>query len=240
MKFETFVLGYKDLKLTQDNENFVFTIDSILLARFVEIKSRTKKICDFGTNNAIIPLIVSQYTKANIVGVDINANAIEMARESIANNGLQEQISVVNEDVKDFAKKNNNEFDIVFSNPPYFKVEEGSKFKKISQEVINARHETMITLEEVITSAAICLRHRGKLLMVHIASRMDEIIYLLRKHHFTIKKLRIIYSKKGSEAKKILIEAENRGNDGITIMEPLYVHGDDNEFTDEVNRMLEN
>ncbi|QHX35566.1 methyltransferase [Spiroplasma sp. TIUS-1] len=240
MKFETFVLGYKDLKLTQDNQNFVFTIDSILLARFIDIKSRTKKICDFGTNNAIIPLVISQYTKAKIVGVDINANAIEIAKESIANNGLEEQIIVVNEDIKEFAKKNNNEFDIVYSNPPYFKVEEGSKFKKISQEVINARHETMITLEEIITSAAICLRHRGKLIMVHIASRMDEIFYLLRKHHFTIKKLRIIYSKKGGEAKKILIEAENRGNEGMTILEPLYVHNDDQSFTEEVNKMLEN
>ncbi|WP_338983537.1 tRNA1(Val) (adenine(37)-N6)-methyltransferase [Spiroplasma endosymbiont of Othius punctulatus] len=240
MKFETFVLGYKDLKLIQDNENFVFTIDSILLARFIDIKTRVKKICDFGTNNAIIPLVLSRYTKAEIVGVDVNENAIEMARESIASNNLDGQIKVVNEDIKEFVKKNNNVFDIVYSNPPYFKVEEGSKFKKISQEVIDARHETLITLEEIILSAAICLRHRGKIVMVHIASRMDEIIYLFRKHHFTIKKLRIVYSKKGGEAKKILIEAENRGNDGMTIVDPLYVHNEDETFTDEVKKMLEN
>ncbi|WP_339022780.1 tRNA1(Val) (adenine(37)-N6)-methyltransferase [Spiroplasma endosymbiont of Crioceris asparagi] len=239
MKFETYVLKYKDLKLIQDNNHFAFTIDSILLARFIDIKSKVKNICDFGTNNAIIPLIISRYTRAQITGVDINKNAIEMAKKSIELNNLQNKITLFNEDIKTFVKTKNNFFDIVYVNPPFFKVEPGTKFKKISQEVIDARHETQITLEEIIESAALCLGHRGKIVMIHVAHRFDEIIYLLRKHHYAVKKIRFVYSKKNSEAKKILIEAENRGNEGLTILPPLYVHDDNEEFSAEVQKMFE-
>ena len=69
------VLGY-DLKIYQNDELFFFSLDSVLLANFPKIKSKTKKILDLGTGNAVIPLVLSLRTKASIYGVDIQPDII--------------------------------------------------------------------------------------------------------------------------------------------------------------------
>ncbi|SYV96656.1 methyltransferase, partial [Mycoplasma putrefaciens] len=83
MKVLNDLLGYKNRKLYQDSEMFNFTLDSVLVARFANLTSKRKMIVDFGTNNAVIPLIISKYTKAKIIGVEIQPKAAELAQQNI-------------------------------------------------------------------------------------------------------------------------------------------------------------
>ena len=49
------LLGYKNIKIIQDDEMFSFSVDSMLLADFVKISYKTKNIIDtalkLGLNN---------------------------------------------------------------------------------------------------------------------------------------------------------------------------------------------
>lgn len=56
------ILGYPNRKIYQNNEFFSFSLDSIMLANFVTIRMRDKKIIDLGTGNGVIPLILSLRT----------------------------------------------------------------------------------------------------------------------------------------------------------------------------------
>ena len=69
MRILNYLLGYEDLKIYQDTDMFHFSLDSVLLPNFVTINKNTKKILDIGTGNAVIPIILSTRTKANITGV---------------------------------------------------------------------------------------------------------------------------------------------------------------------------
>ena len=52
------LLGY-NLKIYQDTEAFNFSIDSVLIARFLlENINNNNDILDIGTGNAVIPLII--------------------------------------------------------------------------------------------------------------------------------------------------------------------------------------
>lgn len=236
MKITNAVLNYKDLKIFQDTEQFSYSLDSVLLARFYNPKKADQRICDFGTNNAIIPLILSKYINKDtrIIGVEINKTAFELAVENVELNNLSEQVRIVNQDIKEYIKGKNNYFDVVYSNPPFFKVNEGSNLNLKKEELVGARHEVFITLNEIIKCAKIALKNGGKFIMIHLAERLDEIVYLLKKHNFTIKQLQIIYSKAGQEGKKVLIKAENDGNWGVKILPPLVVHNDDGSYSKEV------
>jgi tRNA1(Val) A37 N6-methylase TrmN6 len=78
---------------------FKFSIDSILLARFVDsTKSKVRKICDFGTNNAIIPLILSEICDVDIDAVEIQKEAFDVAVENVQHNQRDKQITVFNDD----------------------------------------------------------------------------------------------------------------------------------------------
>jgi len=124
------LLNYKDLKIYQDNESFVFSLDSIILPNFITINKNTKRILDIGTGNAPIPLILSTKTNAKIVGVEIQESIALLAKKSVSYNKLDGQIEIINKDIKE-ADFEAESFDIVLSNPPYFKVAEKSYLSEI-------------------------------------------------------------------------------------------------------------
>ena len=115
------VLGYKNMKIYQNTDFFSFSLDSIILANFSTIRLRDKKIVDFCTGNAIVPLIMSRRTKSRIIGVEIQKKLCDLAKKSINQNKLSDYIEIVNSDIKDFSINNCNSFELFLCNTPYFK-----------------------------------------------------------------------------------------------------------------------
>ena len=88
-----------DLIIYQDDDWFKFSLDSVLLSKFVTINLRHKKIIDLATGNAPIPLLLSFRTNALIFGVEYQECVYELANQSILENQKQNQIKLVCEDV---------------------------------------------------------------------------------------------------------------------------------------------
>ena len=97
-----YLLAYNDLKIIQRKDMFNFSLDTVLLANFCTITKDVKKIVDFGTNNAAIPLILSRRTNKPIIGVEIQKEAVELAKKNITLNNLDDQIEIVHSDIKEF------------------------------------------------------------------------------------------------------------------------------------------
>ena len=121
------LLGYPNRKIYQNTDWFAFSLDSVLLANFVTILPRTKTILDIGTGTAPIPLILSLNTKAKIVGIEVQEDLAHLALKSVQYNQLDDQISIVQKDVQSYAEEmESDSFDVIVSNPPYFKVEKNN------------------------------------------------------------------------------------------------------------------
>ena len=231
------LLGYDGLKIIQRPDMFNFSLDSTLLADFVKPLTKTKKIMDLGTGNAPIPLFLSLKTNAHIIGIEIQKEVYEIAKKNIELNNLTNQITIKNLDIKDLHHHyNNSEFDIITCNPPFFKYKPTSNTNKTDYKTI-ARHEVLITLEEIIITVKKLLKTRGNFCMVHRTERLEEIIVLLNKHNFNIKRLRFVYPKRGEESNAVLIDATSNGSPGLKLLEPLYVH-ENNEYTEEIRRIF--
>ena len=175
------LLGYPKYIIYQNPEMFSFSIDSMLLADFVDIKKDTKKIIDLGTGNGVIPMYLTLSTNANIIGVDIQEDVLNLAKLSVEENGLSNQITLLNRDIKGLSCEYKN-IDVVISNPPYFKYKETSIVNKTDYKTI-ARHEVLITLEEIIMEAYKLLKPRGCFYLIHKPDRLTDVLYYLRKHN---------------------------------------------------------
>lgn len=233
------LLGYKNIKIIQNEDMFSFSLDSMLLADFVEPNYKTKKIIDLGCGNAPIPLFLTLKTDAHIVGVEIQEQVADMAKRSVQLNGLEHQIEIINADIKGIYRNNMaNVFDIVISNPPYFKFLPSSNINKNDYLTI-ARHEVKITLEEIVNEAKKLLIDGGNFYMVHRVERLDEIIVLFLEYGFAIKEMRFIYTKKSSEdALLVLIKAKKNGKQSLKVLQPLYCYDEKGEYTEEVKRIF--
>ena len=230
------LLGYEKIKIIQRDEMFSFSLDSMLLANFIDTTG-AKKIIDLGTGNAPIPLFLTLKTNALIYGVEIQEDVYDLAKRSVELNGFCEQIKILNRDLKNiYQEVGANQFDVVSSNPPYFKYQEDSLINKNDYLTI-ARHEVKATLEDIVVEAKKLLIDGGRFNMVHRVSRMSEIFRCLEDNHFGIKKVQLIYPKTNGEAMMFLVEARKNKASDIKFLEPIYVYHE-NKYTEQVLKIF--
>ena len=233
------LLNFDNMYIYQNNDWFTFSLDSVLLANFVTINLRDKKIIDLATGNAPVLMLLSLRTKANMYGVELQKEVYDLAIKSININNLGDQIKIINDDVKNLLSYfRSDSFDVITCNPPYFKYKDGCNINNNMIKAI-ARHEKELKLEDVIAISSKLLKNGGRLALVHRPYRLIEIILLMKKYNMVPKKIRFVYPKRGYDCNILLIEATKNGNDGnLKIMDPLYVYDDFGEYTFEVRRMF--
>ncbi len=238
MKVINDLLDYNNLKIVQDDEMFNFSLDSVLLPNFVKINNNCKRILDLGTGNAPIPMILSTMTNAKIYGIELQKEVYDLAIESLKINNLENRIEIINDNIKNLNKYfDPNSFDVIVSNPPYFKYSENSNINESIQKTI-ARHEKEITLSEIVSTAKKYLNNNGVFAMVHRTDRLIEIIEEFKNNNIEPKRIRLIYPKEGEESNMILIEGRKNGRVGLKILPPLIAHNQDGEYTEEVKKMF--
>ena len=232
------LLNFSDKIIYQNDDYFAFSLDSVLLANFVTIKLSDKKIIDFCSGNAPIPMLVSFRTKARIFGVELQKEIFDLGINSVLENKMSDQIQLINEDIKNIDLLFDSEsMDVVTCNPPYFKYQDNSLVNDNDVKTV-ARHEIKLNLEDVIKTAKYILKNGGTFAMVHRPDRMIEIINLMQKYGIEPKKVRLVYPKVGKEANILLIEGIKNGKSGLKIMSPLYTHNDDGSYVDEIRKMF--
>ena len=232
------LLNFGENIIYQDKDYFLFSLDSMLIANFVTIRFSDKKIIDLCSGNAPVPMLLSFRTKARIFGVEIQEYVYKMGIDSVNENGMSEQITLINDDVKNVKNVfEMDSFDVVTCNPPYFKYDSSSLINDTDGKSI-ARHEIYLKLEDVINSASFLLKNGGNFAMVHRPERLIEIIDIMKKYNIEPKRLRFIYPKNDKNANMILIEGSKNGKSGLKVEKPLVVYDANGEYTSEVKRMF--
>ena len=227
------ILGYKNRKIFQDNDCFSFSLDSVMLANFATIRLRDKKIADLGCGNGVIPLILSLRTDKEIVGVELQKKLADMALKSVKYNSLDNQIKILNVNMKDFSKGDYFEsFDLITCNPPYFKVNEKNYFNESYEKMI-ARHEIEINLSDLLICARNLLKNNGNFAIVHRPERLMEILFEFRKNSIEPKRIQFVHEKINKGSTLVLVEGQKNGKEGLKIENPIIMYNEDGTMTDE-------
>ena len=229
----------KDMKIIQRVDHFAFSLDSLLVSEFASITKYTSKIVDLGTGNGVIPLFLSKKTKAKITGIEIQEISSDLAKRNVQLNNLEDQISIINDDMKNWRQYfRNNSIDMVISNPPFFKFDGNEKQLNDLTQLTLARHEISITLEEIIQTASNLLKDKGHFALVHRVDRFMDIIENMKKYDIEPKKIQFCHTKINKEGKILLVEGIKYGKPGLRILPPLIAHDDNGQYSAEVLEMF--
>lgn len=228
----------EDLRIIQSPSVFAFSLDTVLLARFVYVPIQKGNMIDLCTGNGVIPLLLSTRSKARITGVEIQERIYNMAKRTVEYNELSKQIELIHGDIKDIpVLLGHGKFDVVTCNPPYFPTPHDGEMNK-NEHLAIARHEIYCTLEDVVRVSSQLVKQGGKVAFVHRPGRLLDIITLMRKYRLEPKRLQFVYPKEGKEANTLLIEGIKDGNPDLKILPPLYVYNEKGEYTKEVHSIL--
>ncbi len=214
-KVKNDLFDYKNRYIYQYEKGFKFSLDSILLAEYVKVSNKIKLIVDFGTGNAPIPLILSTKTKTNIIGVELQKQIYDIALESIKLNNLDNQITIINDNIINILNHINEETaDIVVSNPPYF-VKNGQNMINKDEAKMIARHDQECDLETIFVYGKKILKNKGCLYLSNRITRLDDIIVLGRKYNLGVKEIAFIDTKGDKNLKTILVKCVKGSKPGI-------------------------
>ena len=233
-----YLLG-EPLRIIQSPSVFSFSLDAVLLAKFAYVPIQKGNLVDLCAGNGVIPLLLSQRTKGHIHGVEIQERLHDMAERSVQYNQLSERITMHHEDLNKIVPiLGHDKYDVVTCNPPYF-LTPAKEIQNDNEHYAIARHEIMCTLEDVVRVSSQLLKQGGKAAFVHRPGRLLDILTLMRKYRIEPKRLQFVYPKAGREANTILVEGIKGGSPDLKLLPPLVVYQDNNEYTEELKRIID-
>ncbi len=222
--------GYQ---IIQNGKKFCFGMDAVLLSGFAKVREG-EVVLDIGTGTGIIPILLEAKTKGkHFTGLEIQTESADMARRSVALNGLLDKIDIIAGDIKEAEQLfRAASFDVVTTNPPYMIGSHGLTNPNEPKAI--ARHEICCTLEDIVREGSRLLKPNGRFYMVHRPFRLVEIFAMLTNYHLEPKRMRMVYPYVDKEPNMVLIEALRGGKSRITVEKPLIVYDSPGKYTDEI------
>lgn len=227
----------RDIHLYQPKNGYRFSVDSLLLWDFVNVRN-VRTIADLGAGSGIIGILLAKkYPNARVDLFEIQDALIELAARNVEINSLEGRVHSKKCDLRDLrpSQKEFTRYDLVVSNPPYRRLSSGRLNREPA--VSAARHEMTLQLYECINAASSLLRTRGRLCMVYHPCRLPELLDVMRSRGIEAKRMRFVHSNSSAEAKMVLVEAVQGGRAGVKVEAPFCIYREDGGYSEEMKKI---
>ena len=158
------------------------------------------RVLDIGTGSGLIALMLAQRCPdAHIDAIDIDEGAVEQAKENFERSIFSHQLSAYKSSLQDW--QNRQLYDIVVSNPPYFR----NSLKNPDKGRQTARHTDTLSYDELLRHSARLLNANGQLALILPAEAEDEVRRLAERYSLYITRVKRVSSKASKPARRVLM-----------------------------------
>ena len=186
-------------KMIVEEKGLKITEDAILLSEFMKeyfskkcknLKEK-KSFLEIGAGQGIISLLLSELDIiSKIFAVEIQKEVFSTLKKNIEINDLNEKIIPINKNIKSI----NGEYDFIFSNPPYKKINSGKMPKNKTEQI--SKYEVLLTLEEIILEIRRLLKDYGEFFLVVPNSRLNDVFRYIYENRLNILSVKVNKYKK--------------------------------------------
>ena len=135
--------------------------DAVLFAQWVDVTSSDNAL-DIGTGSGIIPLILAQKGVGAVDAVELDSDSYEEANLNFNISVYSEKLCVVQNDVRDYADKNEKKYNLIVSNPPFY----ASDVKPIKEKKVMARHVSTLSFKDLLIAAKKMMKENARFALV--------------------------------------------------------------------------
>jgi tRNA1Val (adenine37-N6)-methyltransferase len=225
---------FKQFTVQQDKCAMKVCTDACLFGSLAPaLPSKQWRVLDIGTGTGLLALMYAQkHPEATIDAIEIDGAAAQQAMENFTASPWHEKLMVYNTSIQQFAASNQQQYDCILSNPPFFENDLRSENTKRNI----ALHSSELSLEELIISIDRLLKD-------------DGIFGVLLPFHRTVYFEMLAAEKSFHLSKKILVKQTPRHpyfrsilffgrKENAAIEEGMIIKNEANEYTPEFVELL--
>jgi len=231
---EIFSLFHGGLELLQPGAGPRTGVDAVLLADF--LVPGDGPVAELGLGNGAASLAVLYLGKSPAAwGIEIQPDPAGLAELNARATGLPLTVKVGDlrrrEDLGEPGR-----FSRVIANPPYRAPSDGRRSPDEARDA--ARREVFGGLGDFLDAALWLLADGGALTLIYSARRLAELITELRSRRLEPKRMRPVHPGPDRPARLVLLDAAQGGGVELEVLSPLFTHGADGAYTDEMAEIL--
>jgi len=134
--------------------------DGVLLGAYTDCDD-ARRILDIGTGTGLLCLMLAQKSSAVIHGIDINAEAVEVAKFNAEQSRWSERIEIFHSSVQDFEP--DEKYDLIVSNPPFYTTDIVAPEKGRAI----ARHDLTLNIKDLAMAVSRFLSAEGRCFVIY-------------------------------------------------------------------------
>lgn len=210
------------LALKQPAQGHRAGTDAVLLVAATPVESI--RIADLGASSGIVGLRAAQMnTTARVTLIEHDPAMVALAASNIAANGLGARVEAVEADAFQLGQYLpwREAFDLVLTNPPFFNASSG----RVSPDPHRrAAHVLQGDLDGWLRNAATILQPRGRLMMIHRADALMDILPAMQRRFGGVR-LTFIHPRADQPAHRVLVAGRKGSREGMAVLPPLVLGG---------------
>ena len=203
--------------------------DGVLLGAWSDVSS-CNNILDVGTGSGLISLMLAQRNpKATIVAIDIDDDCTNQAKQNVDQSSFAHQIDIQKISFQDFLNVSKKRFDLIISNPPYFK--NALKSPDFSRNY--ARHDNTLSYADIIAACESLLNENGRIALILPSDLKQKVIDDAAKVNLYPCRITHVSPLPLKSAKRILIELAKGGSITHCIENNLVIETSRHQYSEE-------
>jgi tRNA1Val (adenine37-N6)-methyltransferase len=225
--------------LVQPRDGYRFSIDSLLLGRFVRVRA-CDRVLDLGAGCGVISMMLAAlWRPRELVAIEIQPELAALAERNAALNQIA-SMRVIQADLRTrhIGGLDPASFDLVVANPPYRALRSGRESPNPGRRI--ARGESAATLAQFIEAAKRYAANGAKAAFVFEAARSAELLRCLAANSLEPKRIRFVHPRADAAATSILVEARKGGGIEALIEPPLMLYDRPGVYSDEARELMQN
>jgi len=230
ISLDSFYLGR--ILVLQKKKGYRFSLNAPLLADFIKTR-KNDNLLELGAGNGIVSLLLSIKPFKHITAVEIQESLAKLAEKNIQLNHLQGKIEMVQQDLRDFHPK--QRFDVVFSNPPYIKKQDGRL--NMSLEKAIARHELKCDIFDIIQKIIEVLKNKGRAYLIYPERRRREFMKAIERYRLKLRTFRSVLPHQTSNPKLFLVECSLYSK-RVNMLPPMVLYDEKGRYTTEAKKIF--
>jgi len=225
---------FKHFTIYQERSGMKVGTDGVLLGAWVDV-TKAKKILDVGTGTGLIALMLAQRSRALVTAIEPSSGSYEEARQNFMNAPWVDRLVAIQTSFQDYvyeACQEKIQFELVVSNPPYYK---NSK-KSPDRARTTARHNMGLSFLDIVSGCSRILSKNGRLAVIYPSVDYEYLVDIARSYHFFPVRVLKVIPKPGHPEKRVLIEFR-RTSEPLQVSSLTIETGGRHQYSEEYKKL---